>query len=161
MSRWSEQGWNVLMTKGKGKGKKRRGKGHEKSLIFRCSRLHSRCVTLVLFSFEPSRCCPDQVSSSLILFLQCLATTVISQTTGCCVRTPNGQRTCWLKGRISTGGELLGVLTTTGVRTNPEVQVLQVVAQDPGNEQTTEAAHFVQSTIFDNARTTVKAARKP
>ena len=66
---------------------------------------------------------------------------------GCCVITPSGQtitlhrrqRTCWLRGRISSGGEL-EVLTITALRTNPEVEGFLVVAQDPGDEQAQEAA---------------------
>ena len=65
---------------------------------------------------------------------------VISKTGGCYVITPSGhtitlyrrQRTYWLKGRISTGGEV-EVLTIAAVKTNPEVQ-------DPSDEQATEAA---------------------
>ena len=49
------------------------------------------------------------------------------------------QRTYWMKGRISTGGEL-EVLPTAVVRTNSEVQGLPVMAQDPSDERAPEAA---------------------
>ena len=82
-------------------------------------------------------------------------TTPISKTGGCYVITPSGQtltlhrrqRTQWQRGRTSAGGEP-EVLTTAAVRTNPEVQGLPVVTQDPGDQQAREAASSTNRRVW-------------